>query len=264
MEINSSWAKNAMVCGSSQGIGASTALELSKKGVSITLVARNEKKLNKILLELDMSFNQSHDYIVADFDSPIDLEKKVKNYLYEKHKKFHFLINNSGGPKPGKILDSKTTDFINAFNRHLICNHLLTKLLIGDMKQMRFGRIINIISTSVKQPIKGLGVSNTIRAAVANWAKTLSFEVGLEGVTVNNILPGFTNTQRLQNIFKNKAQSSGDDIESIIVQAQSEIPIGRFADPSEVAKIIVFLCSKDAAYINGTSIPVDGGRLGSM
>ena len=145
-----------------------------------------------------------------------------------------------------------------------ICNHLLTKLLIDDMKQMCFGRIINIISTSVKQPIKGLGVSNTIRAAVANWAKTLSFEVGLDGVTVNNILPGFTNTQRLQNIFKNKAESSGDDIESIIVQAQSEIPVGRFADPSEVAKIIVFLCSKDAAYINGTSIPVDGGRLGSM
>lgn len=255
---------NAMVCGSSQGIGASTAIELSKSGISVTLVARNEDALKNILLDLDSTSDQTHDYIVADFDDPNKLEETVKKFLKAKNKKFHILVNNSGGPKPGKILDAEPVDFLKAFNRHLICNHMLTKLLIEGMKQMSFGRIVNIISTSVKQPIKGLGVSNTIRAAVANWSKTLSFEIGIEGVTVNNILPGFTNTQRLQNIFKNKAQSSGVDIESVIAQAQSEIPIGRFADPSEVAKIIVFLCSKEASYINGINIPVDGGRLGSL
>jgi len=253
-----------MVCGSSQGIGASSAIELSKSGVSVTLVARNKDALKGILLELDRTSNQSHDYIVADFDDPDKLEKTVKNFVELKNKKFHILVNNTGGPKPGRILDAKPSDFINAFNRHLICNHILTSLLIEEMEKMSFGRIINIISTSVKQPIKGLGVSNTIRAAVANWAKTLSFEVGASGITVNNILPGFTNTERLTSILKNKAHNEAVEIENIIERAQSEIPIGRFAEPSEIAKIVTFLCSKNASYINGTNIPIDGGRLGTL
>lgn len=255
---------NAIVCGSTQGIGASTAMELSKAGISITLIARNKAKLKKIYSELDTTLNQSHDYIVADFDNPQLLKQEVEYFLDKNSKKIHILINNSGGPKPGKISEATSKEFIECFNRHLICNHILTTILIEDMKKMSFGRIVNIISTSVKQPIKGLGVSNTIRAAVASWAKTLSFEVGIHGITVNNILPGFTNTQRLQNIFSNKAQRTGVDIENIISEAKSQIPAGRFADPIEIAKIIVFLCSKDASYINGTNIPIDGGRLGTL
>ena len=165
METRNNLQMNAMVCGSTQGIGAATAIELSKCGATITLVARNEKGLKKIVSKLDTKCNQSHDFIVADFDNPNKLEENVANFLKTKKRKFHILINNSGGPDPGEISNATSSDFINAFNRHLICNHLLVKLLIGDMKEMSFGRIINIISTSVKQPIKGLGVSNTIRAA---------------------------------------------------------------------------------------------------
>jgi 3-oxoacyl-[acyl-carrier protein] reductase len=252
--------KKAIVCGSTQGIGKAIAVGLAKQGVSLTLIARNESVLKEVVNTLDTSLAQNHNYLCVDF-ADNQFAKKIE--ILEKTN-YDILINNTGGPASGPIADASAEDFLLAFKMHLLNNQILIQKVVGGMKKNSFGRIINIISTSVKAPIPGLGVSNTIRAAVANWAKTLSFEVGLDGVTVNNILPGFTNTQRLQNIFKNKAESSGDDIESIIVQAQSEIPVGRFADPSEVAKIIVFLCSKDAAYINGTSLPVDGGRLGSM
>ena len=150
------------------------------------------------------------------------------------------------------------------FNRHLICNHILVQAVVPKMKEARFGRIINITSTSVKQPIKGLGISNTIRGAVANWAKTLSFELGEFGITVNNILPGYTDTQRLKEIFLNKSKKSNYDIESIVSDAHSQIPLGRFADPKETAKAICFLASEDASYINGINLPVDGGRLSTL
>ena len=147
---------------------------------------------------------------------------------------------------------------------HLINNQLLVQKVVEGMKKEGYGRIINVISTSVKAPIPGLGVSNTIRAAVANWAKTLSFELGEYGITVNNILPGYTDTQRLQEIFLNKSKKNNFDIESIISDAYSQIPLGRFADPKETAKAICFLASEDASYINGINLPVDGGRLSTL
>tara|TARA_X000001036_G_scaffold401544_1_gene406716 strand:- start:4377 stop:5153 length:777 start_codon:yes stop_codon:yes gene_type:complete len=255
--------RHALVCGSSKGIGASTAIELSKLGVSITLLARDEDSLSSVLSNLSTSNKQNHKIIIADFDDPIKLKDKIDTHV-SSSPPIHILINNSGGPKPGPIINANVEDFISAFNRHLICNHILVQALVPNMKEANFGRIINITSTSVKQPIKGLGISNTIRGAVANWAKTLSFELGEFGITVNNILPGYTDTQRLQEIFLNKSKKSNFDIESIVSDAHSQIPLGRFADPKETAKAICFLASEDASYINGINLPVDGGRLSTL
>ena len=255
--------KHALVCGSSKGIGASTAIELSKLGATITLLARDEDSLVNVLDCLDTSKNQNHNFIIADFDDPFKLKDTIDQHIAN-NPTVHILINNSGGPKPGPIVDANVEDFISAFNRHLICNHILVQAVVPKMKEARFGRIINITSTSVKEPIKGLGISNTIRGAVANWAKTLSFELGEFGITVNNILPGYTDTQRLKEIFLNKSKKSNYDIESIISDAHSQIPLGRFADPKETAKAICFLASEDASYINGINLPVDGGRLSTL
>ncbi len=255
--------KHALVCGSSKGIGASTAIELSKLGATITLLARDKDSLVNVLDCLDTSKNQNHNFIIADFDDPFKLKDTIDQHIAN-NPTIHILINNSGGPKPGPIVDANVEDFISAFNRHLICNHILVQAVVPKMKEARFGRIINITSTSVKQPIKGLGISNTIRGAVANWAKTLSFELGEFGITVNNILPGYTDTQRLKEIFLNKSKKSNYDIESIVSDAHSQIPLGRFADPKETAKAICFLASEDASYINGINLPVDGGRLSTL
>lgn len=255
--------RRALVCGSSKGIGAETAIELSKLGVSVTLLARNEESILEVLSKLDCTNTQKHSYVIADFDNHANLKNKINKFVKE-NPPIHILINNSGGPKPGPIIDANTEDFLSAFNRHLICNHILVQALVPNMKKENFGRIINITSTSVKQPIEGLGISNTVRGAVANWAKTLSFELGEHGITVNNILPGYTDTQRLQEIFLNKSKKSDFDIETIISDAHSQIPIGRFADPKETAKAICFLASEDASYINGINLPVDGGRLSSL
>ena len=244
--------KRALVCGSSKGIGAATAIELSKSGTSVVLLARNEESLMDVMNQLDTSHEQEHSYLIADFDKPLELKDKLisENYINSK-KPIHILINNSGGPKPGALINTDPNDILNAFNRHLLCNHMLVQLLVPGMKKENFGRIINVTSTSVKEPIKGLGISNTVRGAVANWAKTLSFELGEYGITVNNILPGFTDTERLKDIFINKAKISNKDIESVIMDAHSKIPVGRFADPKETAKAICFLASDHASYING-------------
>jgi len=255
--------RKALVCGSSKGIGATTAIELSKLGTSVVLLSRNENALKKVLNKLDAKQGQKHDYLIADFDNPEVLRNKIKEYL-KNNSSVDILINNSGGPKPGSIIDAKSKDFIDAFNRHLICNHILVQELIPGMIKSNYGRIINITSTSVKEPIKGLGVSNTIRGAVANWAKTLSFELGEYGITVNNILPGFTDTERLKEVFLNKSKMNNEDIESVIMDAYSQIPMGRFANPKETAKAICFLASEDASYINGINLPVDGGRLSTL
>ena len=255
--------KHALVCGSSKGIGASTAIELAKLGVTITLLARDKESLSNVLERLDTSRQQKHNFIIADFDDPHKLKDTIDQHVAN-NPTIHILINNSGGPKPGPIIDANLQDFILAFKRHLICNHILVQAVVPKMKEARFGRIINITSTSVKEPIQGLGISNTIRGAVANWAKTLSFELGEFGITVNNILPGYTDTQRLKEIFLNKSKKSNYDIESIISDAHSQIPLGRFADPKETAKAICFLASEDASYINGINLPVDGGRLSTL
>ncbi|MBC8255704.1 MAG: SDR family oxidoreductase [Candidatus Marinimicrobia bacterium] len=251
---------NALICGGTSGIGKATAIEFSKLGVNVTLFARNEEKLESTLEMLKNDGNQSYQYLVGDFDNCDGIKSTIENHINAGNQ-FHILINNSGGPKGGPIFDADVSEFTGAFNRHLICNHILFQALYSGMKQFNFGRVINIISTSVKQPIPGLGVSNTIRGAVASWAKTLSFEVAKDGITVNNILPGFTDTERLGSLIDAKSNAGNISVDAVAEAMKKTVPVGRFGKPEETAKAIAFLVSPSAGYINGVSLAVDGGRL---
>ena len=251
--------KKAIVCGSTQGIGRAIAEGLAKQGVSLTLIARNEKVLIDVVSSLDSSLGQEHEYICIDFSNDNFSEK-----LDGLSETYDILVNNTGGPAAGPITDAEPIDFEGAFKMHLINNQILVKKVVEGMKRNSFGRIINIISTSVKAPIQGLGVSNTIRAAVANWAKTLSLELGGYGITVNNVLPGFTNTNRLKSLVKKKAEIQGKSISEIELQMKKSVPLNRFGEASEVANAVIFLSSPAASYINGINLPVDGGRTASL
>ena len=253
--------KNALVCGSTQGIGKATAIALANEGAHVTLVARNRDKLKQVLAELPN--NENHSFIVADFTNPRDLQEKIIKFIDENHG-FHILINNTGGPRSGAILSASLDEFDNAFTMHLKCNHILAQATVPFMKTEGFGRIINIISTSVKEPIPGLGVSNTIRGAVSNWSKTLSVELGAFGITVNNVLPGFTDTERLSEITKIKASNEGTSIEEMTEIMKNYSPAQRFAQPEETANVVTFLASEAASYVNGINVPVDGGRTKSL
>ncbi len=249
--------KNALVCGSTQGIGKATAIALAEEGVNITLVARNEEKLKTVLSELPA--HRDHNYIIADFSNPEDLKSKIGDQA-----RYHILINNTGGPKSGAIHTASLEEFTKAFDMHILCNHILVQACLPFMKSEHYGRVINVISTSVKEPIPGLGVSNTIRNAVANWAKTLSGELGEFGITVNNVLPGFTDTARLDQIIKVKAEKANTSIEEMASVMKNVVPAKRFARPEETAHAITFLASECAGYINGINLPVDGGRTKSL
>lgn len=253
--------KHALVCGSTAGIGKAAAIELALLGADVTLVARNEEKLKATLGELERI--GQHDYIVADFSSPEGVQQAIGKYLVH-GKPFHILVNNTGGPPGGPIVNAKPEEFLAAFNAHLLCNHIIMQALLPGMKAAGYGRIINVISTSVKQPLKGLGVSNTIRAAVGNWAKTLSLEVAANGITVNNVLPGATATQRLSGLIEAKSAKTGTSTAELEREMLHEIPAGRFAAPEEVAAAIAFLAAPAAGYINGINVPVDGGRTGNL
>jgi 3-oxoacyl-[acyl-carrier protein] reductase len=254
--------KNAIICGSSQGIGFAIAEELALMGANCILLARNEENLKLAVLGLDIAIRQSHSYYAIDFNNREEIKKIIAEITAKQP--IHILINNSGGPASGPIVDATEDEFLQVFNQHLITNHILTKAVIEGMKSESYGRIINIISTSVKVPLKNLGVSNTIRGAVAAWAKTMANELGQFGITVNNVLPGATRTQRLENIINNAAQKKGADIEEVEKEMMAEIPAKRFGEAAEIAAVAAFLASPSAAYVNGTSIPVDGGRTGSI
>ena len=251
---------NALVCGSTSGIGKSTAIEFSQLGANVTLFARNEHKLNESLSHLQNDGNQTHQYFVGDFDAADQIKPTISEHISSGNS-YHILVNNSGGPKGGRITQADADEFVEGFKRHLLCNLILFQALHTGMKANAYGRVVNIISTSVKQPIPGLGVSNTIRGAVASWAKTLSFEVGNEGITVNNILPGFTNTARLSSLIEANSIAEKISIDEVANAMKTTVPSGRFGTPEETAKAIVFLVSPAAAYINGVSLAVDGGRL---
>lgn len=256
--------KNAVVCGSTQGIGKATALQLAEMGANITLVARNKTKLEAVLQELPKNADQNHDFVIADFDRPSELREALEKFNAESKKAVHILVNNTGGPAGGPINAADIESFRNAFNQHLICNHILVQAFMESMKSEGYGRIINVISTSVKQPLDGLGGSNTIRGAVASWAKTLANELGSFGITVNNVLPGATETERLGSILNNKVKKLGVTLEEAKGKMLAAIPAKRFAQPQEIADAIAFLASPSAGYINGINLPVDGGRTKSL
>jgi 3-oxoacyl-[acyl-carrier protein] reductase len=254
--------KNALVCGSTQGIGKAAAIELALLGANVTLLARNEESLKASVRDLDTTLGQEHTYLIADFADTNALKALAENSIAKGN--YHILVNNTGGPPAGPAKDAKVEDFLSAFKNHLVANHIITQAVIESMKAAGYGRIINVISTSVKQPIPGLGVSNTIRAAVGNWAKTLAGELGQFGITVNNVLPGATATQRLHSIITNNAAKKQQSEDEVSAHMVAEIPMKRFAQPEEIAAAVAFLASPAAGYINGINVPVDGGRTACL
>ncbi|MGE0568030.1 MAG: SDR family oxidoreductase [Bacteroidia bacterium] len=255
--------KRAIVCGSTQGIGKATAIALADLGCNVTLFARNEDSLKKVKNELATSDGQSHSYVCVDFTDLSNLQKLVDAFI-QRNGPVHILVNNTGGPAAGPVHKAKKEEFLGAFNQHLIANHILTQSCLEGMKTSHYGRIINIISTSVKAPLPNLGVSNTIRAAVANWSKTMANELAEFGITVNNVLPGATNTQRLQSIIENKSSKQNVNKEDVSLEMKNEIPMKRFGEASEIANAVAFLAGPAASYITGINLPVDGGRTGCL
>ncbi len=255
--------RRAIVCGSSQGIGKAAAQAIAELGASVVLAARDESALTAVLETLHSSDGQKHGIIVADFDDPLDLRKRVDEHIAE-HGPAEILVNNTGGPPAGPLTEATSEDFGRAISRHLMANQMLLQALLPGMKAAKFGRIINVTSTSVIAPIPGLGVSNTVRAAVANWARTLAGELGPFNITVNTVLPGLTDTARLRSLMSRRAEASGKSIQETNDAARAGVPLRRFADPKEVGDVIAFLASPAASYVTGVNLPVDGGRTATQ
>ena len=251
--------RRALICGASQGIGRAIAHALSEAGADVLLLARSEEKLLGLQKKLSPSKSE---IIVADLENHAELQAKLQR-LMGPEKPIHVLINNAAGPAPGAILEAKPEEFTQAFQRHVLAAHLLTRICLPGMKQAGFGRIINIISTSVREPIANLGVSNTIRGAMASWAKTLAGELP-PGITINNILPGYTDTPRLDSLKKAIALNKKISPEDVVREWEQIIPEGRVARPQEIAAAALFLASPAASYVRGISLAVDGGRTRSL
>lgn len=252
--------KYALVCGGSKGIGLAAAAELAKLGCNVTLLARNTSALADGLRVLDKSQNQVHRFIAVDQSDPREVSKRLSSI----DKGFHILVLNSGGPKGGRLIDATTEDLQMGFNSLLLSNQIIVRHSFDYMTKAKYGRIINIVSIGLKEPIIGLGVSNTIRGAVGNWAKTLAIELGPAGITVNNVLPGYTLTQRLQDLMTQRAKDQNVDVRDLIKQYIDQIPVRRLAKPGEVGNVVAFLATPAAGYINGVNLPVDGGYLKSL
>lgn len=253
----------AIVCGSTQGIGHACAVELAQSGASVTLVARDADSLRKVAADLPVAQGQAHHTVVADFAFPHQLHAAVSRHL-EGSGPVDILVNNTGGPAAGPILDASFDDFMRALAMHVGSNQVLAQAVVPGMKRSGYGRIINIISTSVLTPIRGLGVSNTTRAAVANWARTLADELGPFGITVNNVLPGYTSTARLSDLIQKAATGLGVTSEEVTSDWEATIPLRRFAEPEEIAAVVGFLAGPGAAYVSGVNLPVDGGRCAAQ
>ena len=239
--------KRALVCGGTSGIGKAAAISLSECGAEVVILSRSASGENTLTCDLE------------DLDSlTISVTKEI-----EENGNSEILINNSGGPPSGPLIDATPHDFEKAFRRHVLASQTLVQLILPGMKTANYGRIINIISTSVKEPIPGLGVSNTIRGAMASWSKTMSKELP-PSITINNVLPGFTNTERLTELKKTLSEQKGISQEEVENAWLLTVPEGRLADPSELGKVVAFLSSPAASFVRGTSIPVDGGRTGSI
>lgn len=254
--------KHALVCGASEGIGRATAHELALLGADVTVLARRAEALQEVVAALPRSGAQQHGWIAADVSQTDALRAQIE--ALAAGKPVQILVNNTGGPPGGPAHGADTAAFLDAFNKHLVANQTIVQAVLPGMRAATWGRIVNVISTSVKEPIAGLGVSNTIRGAVASWAKTLSRELAPFGITVNNVLPGYTETGRITQIIGDRAQASGQSEDAIAEGMRKTVPAGRFAQPGEIGGVIAFLCSPAAAYVNGVSLAVDGGRMQSI
>ena len=254
--------KHAIVCGGTDGIGKSTAELLAGSGCEVTLVARNQEKLEMVKSSLPIDHGQDHRVVCADFNEPDGLKEKINVHIDSLGKVVDILVNNSGGPHGGPMIEADEDEFRLAFERLLICNQVMAKAVFQGMKKKGSGRIINIISTSVNQVIPGLGVSNTIRGSVAQWGKTLALELGQYGICVNNVLPGYTATARLEELAEGKAKKLGISSHDVYDQWEKNTSLKRLGTPEEIANTILFLASDESGYVTGHNISVDGGRFG--
>lgn len=255
--------KHALVCGGSQGIGRAAAIELAGLGADVTVLARSRESLEKVVAELPkISVGQQHGWLIGDMNEHTGLKAAVETLVAERA--VQILVNNSGGPPGGSAHEAALDAFRIAFNQHVMAAQIIVQAVLPGMREAGFGRIVNVISTSVKEPIRNLGVSNTVRGAMASWAKTLAGELGRDGITVNNVLPGYTRTQRLGQILADRSAASGKSEAEVAQMMLATVPASRFAEPAEVAAAIAFLCSPAAGYINGINVPVDGGRTQSL
>lgn len=255
--------RHALVCGGSQGIGRACAIELAQLGAAVTVLARHPEALQAVVDALPrVHAEQVHGFVAADSGDTAGLRAAVEKLVAMRP--VHILVNNSGGPPAGPAHGATVEAFLDAYRKHLVANHVLAETLIPGMQAAGYGRIVNIISTSVKEPIAGLGVSNTTRWAVASWAKTLSRELAPFGITVNNVLPGYTHTARIEQLIAKRAQASGGSAAAAQRAMEADVPAQRFAEPGEIAAAVAFLASPAAAYITGINLPVDGGRTRSL
>ena len=254
--------RHALVCGGSEGIGRAAAVELAQLGADVTLLARREQALREAVEALPCVGAQRHALLVADMADAEALRIAVEALATERP--VQILLNNTGGPPGGPAHAATTVAYLEAFQKHLIANQTLLQTVLPGMRAARWGRVVNVISTSVYEPIPNLGVSNTVRGAVASWAKTLSRELAGDGITVNNVLPGYTRTQRLDQILADRSAASGKSRDDVAAGMLATVPAGRFAEPRETGGVIAFLCTNAAAYVNGQSIAVDGGRMQSI
>ena len=254
--------RHALVCGASEGIGRATAIALAELGANVTMLSRRQDRLAEVVTSLPRFAGQVHDTLACDVSDASALRTKITALCGAQS--VHILVNNTAGPPGGSAHAATPEQYLAVFAQHLIANQILVQATLPGMKAANWGRIVNIISTSVKEPIANLGVSNTIRGAVASWAKTLASELGPFGITVNNVLPGYTRTQRLEQILAERAATSGKSQAEIAQTMIATVPAGRFAEAEDIAAAIAFLCSPQAGYINGINLPVDGGRTRSL
>jgi 3-oxoacyl-[acyl-carrier protein] reductase len=254
--------KRALVCGASQGLGEACARQLAEQGAEVVVLARSADKLERVCQTLATRQQQTHSFIAVDAADTAALSAAVAAKL-EKGP-FHIWVNNTGGPAPGPAHLASPEAYASAFGQHLLGAQTLLQLLLPGMRTAGYGRILNVLSTSVKTPIPNLGVSNSIRAAMANWAKTLAGELASDGITVNNVLPGLTQTARLDSLIGHMAHNSGKTAEDVSQAMRASVPVRRFGKPEEFANAVGFLASPAAAFINGASLPVDGGSTASL
>lgn len=255
--------KTALVCGSSQGIGLACAVELASLGAGVTLLARNAEAIARCARGLPTPASQRHRTLVADFADADTVRDAIERDIGG-GARYNILINNTGGPAVGRAIDCSPEDYLAGFSAHLICALILTQAIVPGMRELGYGRIINIASTSAKAPIPNLGVSNAVRAAVANWAKSLSLDLGPDSITVNNVLPGFTETARLASLVEGWSVKAGVTAQQWSDDKKKTVPLRRFGKAEEIAAAVAFLASPAASYITGINLPVDGGRLSAL
>lgn len=254
--------KKALVGGSSAGIGKAIAQQLAESGASVTLLSHSEAKLKNIVDQLPTDQGQKHQYLVVDFADFESYKQQITAY-FEKNS-VDILVNNTQGPPAGTALEKKVADYQEAFDLLFKVVVFTTELALKNMQKNKWGRIINVASVSVKEPLAYLVLSNSIRAAVVTWAKSLATEVGKDQITVNSILTGYFDTQRITDLNAKKAKEQGIDEAEVLKHMEAKVPVGRIGDPKEYGYLVTFLASEQAAYITGTQIPIDGGLLQSI